>query len=103
MSVRERTREIGIMKTLGFSVTRIMAMIIGESLLVALIGGLSGLLLAYLGVTALAASGTLTGISIPGSVWATGIGWMLLLGLLTAAVPAYNALKLNIVTALGRK
>jgi putative ABC transport system permease protein len=103
MSVRERTREIGIMKTLGFSVTRIMAMIIGESLLVALIGGLSGLLLAYLGVTALAASGTLTGISIPGSVWASGIGWMLLLGLLTAAVPAYNALKLNIVTALGRK
>jgi putative ABC transport system permease protein len=103
MAVRERTREIGIMKTLGFSVNRIMAMIIGESVLIALIGGLAGLLLAYVGVTIMNTLGVLPGISIPGSVWGAGIGWMLLLGLLTAAVPAFNALKLNIVTALGRK
>ncbi len=102
MAVRERTREIGIMKTLGFSVQRILAMIVGEALLIAMLGGLSGLLLAKLFVTVLAAGG-FGGITIPGSIWIKGIGWMILLGLLTSAIPAYNALRLNIVTALGRK
>jgi putative ABC transport system permease protein len=103
MAVRERTREIGIMKTLGFSVQRIMAMIIGESVLIALIGGLAGLGIAYLIVAGLAASGIFAGVSIPLRIWISGIGWMILLGLLTSAIPALNALKLNIVTALGRK
>jgi putative ABC transport system permease protein len=102
MAVRERTREIGIMKTLGFSVQRIMGMIVGESLLIALIGGIAGLLLATLFVTVLAANG-FGGITVPGSIWLKGIGWMILLGVLTSAIPAMNALKLNIVTALGRK
>lgn len=102
MAVRERTREIGIMKTLGFSVQRIMGMIVGEALLIALLGGLSGLLLATLFVTALAAGG-FGGLTIPGSIWLKGIGWMILLGLLTSVIPAINALRLNIVTALGRK
>jgi putative ABC transport system permease protein len=102
MAVRERTREIGIMKTLGFSGRRIMAMVLGESMFIALIGGISGLLLANLAITILAASGILSGLSMNGIVWITGLLWMILLGLLTAAVPAYNAIKLNIVTALGR-
>jgi putative ABC transport system permease protein len=104
MAVRERTREIGIMKTLGFSVQRIMAMIVGEAVLISLIGGLAGLGLAYLAAYGLKASGgPLSGIYIPTRVWISGIGWMILLGLLTSAIPALNALKLNIVTALGRK
>jgi putative ABC transport system permease protein len=102
MAVRERTREIGIMKTLGFSGRRIMAMVLGESMFIAFIGGIAGLLLANLAISILAASGMLSGISMNGIVWATGLLWMILLGLLTAAVPAYNAIRLNIVTALGR-
>jgi putative ABC transport system permease protein len=103
MAVRERTREIGIMKTLGFPAGRIMRLIVGESLLIALIGGCAGLGLATLFVAGLSAIGALPGLSVPGSVWISGIAWMLLLGLLTAAIPVYNAMKLNIVTALGRK
>jgi putative ABC transport system permease protein len=102
MAVRERTHEIGIMKTLGFSAQRIMAMIVGESLLIALLGGLGGLLLAKLFVKILSANG-MSGLTVPGSVWLSALGWMLLLGVLTSAIPAYNAMKLNIVTALGRK
>jgi putative ABC transport system permease protein len=102
MAVRERTREIGILKTLGFADSKILLMIIGEALMIALIGGLFGLLLAYAFVTALAYGG-MGGLSMPTSVWGKGLLWMLLLGLLTSAIPAYNALKLNIVTALGRK
>jgi putative ABC transport system permease protein len=102
MAVRERTREIGIMKTLGFSVQKIMAMIVGESLAIALIGGLAGIALAAILFKVLAVSTGMGGGSIPGIIWFKGVGWMIFLGILTSAIPAYNALKLNIVTALGR-
>ncbi len=102
MAVRERTREIGIMKTLGFSGRRILALVLGESMFIALISGGAGLLLAHLVINILATSGMLSGISMNGIVWASGLFWILLLGLLTALIPAYNALRLNIVTALGR-
>src|SRR5499426_551287 len=46
LSVRERTREIGVLKTLGFSGGRILRLVLGESILLALIGGLPGLGLA---------------------------------------------------------
>src|SRR5262245_20917276 len=48
LSIRERTREIGVLKTLGFSGPRILRMVLGESVLLALIGGLPGLGLAML-------------------------------------------------------
>ncbi|HLN09909.1 MAG TPA: FtsX-like permease family protein, partial [Xanthobacteraceae bacterium] len=48
MTVRERTREIGVLKTLGFSGGRILCMVLGESILLALIGGLPGLGIAFL-------------------------------------------------------
>jgi putative ABC transport system permease protein len=103
MTVRERTREIGILKTLGFSARKVLAMVVGEALLIALIGGFAGLLLANLAVLGIAQTGFVAGISMDPAVWVTGFLWMILLGLLTAAAPAYHALKLNIVTALGRK
>src|SRR6202043_3946862 len=56
MTVRERTREIGVLKTLGFSGPRILRMVLGESVLLALIGGLPGLALAALITIALRAS-----------------------------------------------
>src|SRR4029077_18459281 len=46
LSIRERTREIGVLKTLGFSGGRILRMVLGESVLLALLGGLPGLALA---------------------------------------------------------
>src|SRR5262250_2128227 len=48
LSIRERTREIGVLKTLGFSGPRILRMVLGESVLLALLGGLPGLALAAL-------------------------------------------------------
>ena len=48
LSIRERTREIGVLKTLGFSGPRILGMVLGESVLLALLGGLPGLAIAAL-------------------------------------------------------
>jgi len=42
MAVRERVREVGLLKTLGFSTAHILLMILAESALLALIGGLIG-------------------------------------------------------------
>ena len=43
-SVRERTSEVGVLKTLGFSNGSILALVLGESVLIAVIGGGLGLL-----------------------------------------------------------
>ncbi len=47
MAVRERTREYAVLKTLGFSARHLFALIFGESLLIALCGGLLGLALTF--------------------------------------------------------
>ena len=47
-SVRERTNEVGVLKTLGFSNGSILALVLGESVLIALLGGAAGLGLAWL-------------------------------------------------------
>src|SRR5215475_12793602 len=46
LTIRERTREIGVLKTLGFTGARILRLVLGESVLLALLGGLPGLALA---------------------------------------------------------
>lgn len=103
MAVRERTKEIGVMKTLGFPDGRIFRLVLGESMLLALLGGLPGLGLAALGLSAIR-----EGIGMPGLAlapfWAgIAVLIMLALGFLTGIIPAWNALRLNIVTALGRQ
>ena len=42
LSIRERTNEIGVMKTLGFTSGRIFRMVLAESLLLAILGGVLG-------------------------------------------------------------
>src|SRR6185503_3282924 len=53
LTIRERTREIGVLKTLGFSGPRVLTLVLGESVLLALLGGLPGLGLAVLATFAM--------------------------------------------------
>src|SRR5262249_24695839 len=53
LTIRERTREIGVLKTLGFTGGRVLSLVLGESVLLALLGGLPGLALAALATMAL--------------------------------------------------
>ena len=104
MAVRERTREIGVLKTLGFSGRRILRLILGEAVLLALLGGLPGIALAALFAAAMETS---VGNFIPGFAVTPGIALkamllMLGFGLATGLIPAITAMRLNIATALGR-
>jgi putative ABC transport system permease protein len=104
MTVRERTREIGVLKTLGFSGPRILRMVLGESVLLALIGGLPGLALAGLVIYGVRDSVMqfVPMMSLPPDIIAAAIALMLALGILTGLLPALGAMRLKIATALGR-
>ncbi|MFC6633887.1 ABC transporter permease [Microbulbifer taiwanensis] len=104
LAVRERTGEIAVLKTLGFAAPRIFKMVLTESLLIALIGGLAGLGAAWLIVEGAKATMAqfLPNLVLDSGIALQALAFMLLLGLVTGLLPALNALRLNIVTAFNR-
>ncbi|MBB3169533.1 ABC transporter permease [Simiduia aestuariiviva] len=104
LAIRERTNEIAVLKTLGFTSARIFKMVLIESLLLAFIGGLLGLGAAKLIVAAMSdqLARFLPNIAVGTDVIIQALLYMALLGLITGIAPAINALRLNIVTAFSR-
>jgi putative ABC transport system permease protein len=105
MSVRERTTEIAVMRTLGFPAATIFLLVVGEGLVVAVVGGAAGAALARAIVNG--ESLGITGGFIPAfgvSNWnvGVGIGLSVLIGILAAVIPAAMASRLKIVDALRR-
>ena len=103
LSIRERTREIGVMKTLGFTSPRVFAMVLAESVLLALIGGVLGLIAASLLVNVV----NNLPIQLPALILDVEIVTkasliMLGLGLVTGIIPAVTAMRLSVVSALAR-
>ena len=102
-SVRERTEEIGVLKALGFTGTLVLFLVLAESCVIALLGGLSGLGLAW----GILAAGNpvpqlLPVLEIPATALYLGAALALGLGLLTGLLPAFYALRLRTATALRR-
>lgn len=102
-AVRERTGEIAVLKTLGFSGHSVLAMVLAEAVLLLVIGGVIGLGLAsVVGPAVGAASNGALNLPAAGlASWAAGVGLMLLFGLLVGALPALNAMRLDITDALA--
>jgi putative ABC transport system permease protein len=101
MSVRERVKEIGVLKTLGFTRSKVLAMIVAESVIIALLGGLLGCALAY-GVC-LGLSGVqimFGGFTMPPVVLAISLLVAFTIGLVSSAIPAWNASRVPITEAL---
>ncbi len=103
-SFRERIPEFAILKTLGFSHLSVMVLVLAESVIISLLGGLFGLLLAKIFLIGIAekVAGTLPGLIMSAEVFVKGIGLILILGLITGAAPAIQGLRLNIISALRR-
>ena len=102
-AVRERTSELAVLKTIGFSSPSVLAMVLAESVLLVVIGGVLGLgIAAVLGPIVGAASGGAINLPPIGwKSWSLGLGLMAAIGLLVGALPAMRAMRLNIVDALA--
>jgi len=102
-SVRERTSEVGVLKTLGFSGGAILSLVLGEALLIAVLGGSLGLLAAWLIVQRGDPTGGMLPIFIlPARNVAAGAALIVALGLLAGLMPAVTAMRLKITDALRR-
>jgi putative ABC transport system permease protein len=102
-AVRERTSEIAVLKTIGFSSRSVLAMVLAESVLLLVLGGVVGLALATVVIPAVSAGsgGMLNLPSVGTSSWVLGLVLMALIGFAVGALPAWNAMRLNIVDALA--
>ncbi len=103
-AVRERTNEIAVLKTLGFSHGQALGLVLSESCLLALLGGLAGLGIAWLAITVGGdpTKGQLPVFFLRGQDLILGAVFALLLGLVTGFLPALQAMRLRIAEALRR-
>ena len=110
MSIRERTREIGIMKAIGGSDAEIMKIFFFEACLIGFMGGLFGVLIGW-AITSIAnpivnkyvvqsATTYIHFFSIPWYLWGGAILFAMLIALLAALYPASQAARVDPITAL---
>jgi putative ABC transport system permease protein len=103
-SVRERTSELAVLKTLGFTDRMVLTTVLSESLLLA---GLAGALGLGTGATLIAVFGDPTGgflpvFFVPDRDWFLGVALVFALGIVAGLLPAIQAMRLQIVDALRR-
>ena len=100
-AVRERTSEIGVLKTLGFTDHSVFMMIVVEAAVITLGGGVAGAMLARLAVSG-ANLGFLPPIVLQWSTVLTGVAIAVVIGAISGLIPAIQASRLRIVDALRR-
>ena len=101
MSVAQRTAEIGLCKALGATQGRIMAMLVGEAVLLSAIGGVMGLMLGYAGSFGIAQFYPEFKTMPPGWAVAAAMGTALGTGFIFSLLPAKRAARLDPIRALS--
>ena len=103
ISVRERTGELAVLKTVGYSDRAVLALVMGESLLLAILGGTLGIGLAKAFTLAGdPTNGMLASFYLPPWGIAAGAALALSVGILAGLLPAVAAMRLQVVDALRR-
>lgn len=103
MAVMERTREIGVLRSVGWSRWRVLSMILGESLLVGILGGLLGIGLGWLALVQFSDVATFFGAStanIDPAILEQALGTVLVLGFVGGVYPSWRASRMQPVEAL---
>ena len=103
-SVRERISELAVLKTLGFSDRSVLGVVLSESVLIMLMGGLLGLFVGWVIVQGLARefAAFLPGVFLTPTAIATAFLIMVAAGMLAGLFPALKAMRLSIIDALAR-
>jgi putative ABC transport system permease protein len=104
MNARERLGEYAVLKTLGFRPYHLAGIIVGESLLLALVGGILGLVLSFpvIGFFPKDVEQYFPGLFISRPTVLTGLATALVVGLVAAIFPAWKAARVGIAAALRR-
>jgi putative ABC transport system permease protein len=103
MSIRERTREVAVLKTLGFTKRSVLGLFVSEAVALSLFGGLLGVGLGWMMVYGLTHSPQFFSffpMKVTLGIWIVALATSGLVGLLSAAVPSYTASQVNIVDGL---
>ena len=103
-AIRERTNELAVLKTLGFSDGRILSLVLVESCLIAIVGGGLGLAVSYpiVSYVGMQTNGMVPPLFLPARDIAIGAVIIVVLGLATGLWPALQASRLRIVDALRK-
>jgi len=102
MSIRERTREVAVLRTLGFTRESILKLLLSESIAISLIGGLVGVALGTVIIKAMSRPG----IGLPVSMHMTAATALVVMvvaffvGVVSGVIPSYRASNLGIVDAM---
>lgn len=99
-AVLEKTRDIGIMKSIGARNADILIIFLLNAALIGLVGGIIGVILGY-GISSILTSIGLTSIIKINTIFIT-LGIAIAVGMISGFIPAINASKLNPVEALRR-
>lgn len=102
-AVRERIPELATLKTLGFQDRTVLMLVMIESVLLIVLGGLigMGLAAAVMPILGKASGGMLPGGGVPAQTWLIGLGLMVVIGVVVGVLPALRARRLKIVDALA--
>ena len=109
MGVRERTHEYGVLRAIGFRPSHILAFVLGEAALIALVGAIIGVLIVALLVNGVMGPWLEENMAqlfpyfrTPTSVMVTALIASAVIGAAAAAIPAYRASRLKVTDALRR-
>ena len=103
MSIRERTREVAVLKTLGFTRRGILGLFVSEAVAVSLAGGIIGGTLGWMAVYGITHSKQFVSffpMKVTPEIWFAALLTSGIVGFLSAAVPSYHASQVNIVDGL---
>ncbi len=106
MAARDRTREVAVLRTLGFRTGQVTGLVLGESVLVAVLGALAGaggaLLLLKGAHQALEEFGVFGNLTVSPGLFALSLGAGAAIGLLSGLLPALAAVRTDIVDGLRK-
>ncbi len=102
-SVRERTGELGMLKAIGFTNVQVLGLVLAESCLLAVLGGVAGLIVAWVMTSRGDPTGGLLPLFyMPYRDLAVGVAFSVALGLVTGFFPALQAMRLQVADALRK-
>jgi len=103
MSIRERTREVAVLKTLGFTKRGVLGLFVSEAVALSLAGGVIGVGMGWLMIYGLTHSKQFISffpLKVTADIWLVAMLTSGVVGLLSAALPSYHASQVNIVDGL---